>query len=119
MESTKGGPEGRGNDAEIEILEDKRKMTLFDCLSHGQAKWPDAGITASHVYVCRDRVSHPHGSITLRRNWVSLRHPPNVQLPSSTRREYDTNLFLLITLPPVAARPRLVVPGETTDSTVA
>ena len=79
-----------------EVLEDKRKMTLLDRLSHGRAEWPDAGITTSHIYVCCCRASHPHGSTTLRRDQVSLGHPPNnVRLPSSTG-VHDANFLLLI-----------------------
>lgn len=45
-----GDPEAGGNDAEAEVLENKGKKALIDCLSHGRAKWPDDGITTSHMY---------------------------------------------------------------------
>ena len=44
------GPEAEDYDAETEVLENKEKKALMDCLSHGRAKWPDAGITTSHMY---------------------------------------------------------------------
>ena len=48
-EVDEGNPEAGCNDAEAEVLEKKGEKALINCLSHGRAKWPDAGITTSHM----------------------------------------------------------------------